>query len=346
MPEFVPGIELSRAFYDEVVSGLVGGVSHSAALLGTGSDVLRLDTPRSTDHGWGPRLQLFVADDDVEGVRRTIDAGLPETFRGWPIRYGWDEVPVTHHVEVTTLQDWLVSRLGFDPRAGVSTLRWLTTPQQLLLEVTRGAVHRDGDGELAAARDALAWYPYDVWLWLLACQWRRLDQEEPFVGRTAEVDDDLGSRILMARLARDLIRLCFLLARTYAPYSKWLGSAFRGLACYPAVWPPLDEALSGVSFPVREDALARAFAGVAALHNAQGITAPVAEEIGRFHSRPFRVLGSGRFVDACLDRVADPELRRLPLVGSVDQLADSVDLLSSPAALRAASGMYEAWLAS
>ena len=112
---------------------------------------------------------------------------------------------------------------------GCSTRDWLAAPQQLLLEVTAGAVFHDGLEELGAVRETLAWYPDDVWLWLLACQWRRLDQEEPFVGRTAEVGDELGSRILAARLARDLMRLCFLLERRYAPYSKWLGSAFARL---------------------------------------------------------------------------------------------------------------------
>lgn len=38
MPEFIPGRELSRAFYAEVVGPLVGDVEHSAALLGWGSD--------------------------------------------------------------------------------------------------------------------------------------------------------------------------------------------------------------------------------------------------------------------------------------------------------------------
>ena len=52
MPEFLPGLELSRAFYEEVVRGIVGNVPHSAALLGYGSDVLGFDTERSTDHGW------------------------------------------------------------------------------------------------------------------------------------------------------------------------------------------------------------------------------------------------------------------------------------------------------
>jgi hypothetical protein len=66
---------------------------------------------------------------------------------------------------------------------------------------------------------------------------------------------------------------------------------------------------------------------VAKRHNALGITAPVDERIGLFHDRPFRVLGSGRFVDACLTRVSDPWLRTLPLTGFVD----STDVLSKPA---------------
>jgi hypothetical protein len=342
---FVPGRELSRAFYDEVVAPLVGDVPHAAALLGTGSDVLGFDTERSTDHAWGPRLQLFVAAEDAAQVRGLVDEGLPDAFRGWPTRYGWDDVPVTHHVEVAPLREWLLDRLSFDPRDGVSLAHWLATPQQILLEVTRGAVHRDDAGEVAAVREALAWYPDDVWLWLLACQWRRVDQEEPFVGRTAEVGDELGSRVLAARLVRDLVRLCFLFERRYAPYSKWLGSAFRQLDAHSKIGAALLEALAAADYPAREDALVRAVEVAAAIHNALGVTSRVDESVRLFYGRPFRVLGSGRFVDACLERVVDERLRSLPLVGAIDQLADSTDILSKPDALRAVPALYEMWMA-
>ena len=83
------GIELSRAFYLEAVAPLVGDVPHSAGLLGWGSDVLGFDTIRSTDHGWGPRLQLFVEPERAGPLRDVIEAGLPAAFRGWPTRLGW-----------------------------------------------------------------------------------------------------------------------------------------------------------------------------------------------------------------------------------------------------------------
>jgi hypothetical protein len=174
MPEFVPGLELSEAFYRGIVEPLLRRNAHSAALIGWGSEVLGFDTERSTDHGWGPRLQVFVEPNAVEGLRSAVEAGLPDRFMGWPVRFGWDLNQVTHHVEVVSLGDWLPAQLGFDPREGVGIFEWLSTPQQLLLEVVSGRVFHDGLGELEPVRSSLAWYPNDVWLWLLACQWRRL----------------------------------------------------------------------------------------------------------------------------------------------------------------------------
>jgi hypothetical protein len=340
---FVPGLELARAFYGEAIAPLVRDTEHAAAFLGSGSDVLGFDTERSADHGWGPRLQLFVAQESVTAVQETIEARLPDVFGGWPTRYGWDAVPVSHHIDIAPLGEWLEGRLGFDPRGGVSARQWLCTPQQALLELTHGAVFHDPRGELAAVREALAWYPDDVWLWLLACQWRRLDQEEPFVGRAAEVGDELGSRVVAARLVRDAMRLAFLLERRYAPYSKWLGSAFAQLDSASALQPALLDVMSAQGYEEREDALVRVVEELAARHNAAGVTRPVDATVRLFHERPFRVLGSARFVDACLERVTDPWLQSLPLVGGIDQFVDSVDVLSNASVFGAAEMLFERW---
>lgn len=328
MAEFIPGADLAQRFYDDVGRTAVGSRPHAAAFVGTGSDVLGYDTTRSTDHGWGPRMHLFVGQGAVAEVTADVEAALPDTFLGWPTRYGWDAVPVQSHVVVCELSAWLREHLGVDPRHGMTSFDWLATPQQLLLQVTAGRVLHDDAGELTAVRDQLFWYPEDVWRWLLACQWRRLDQEEPFVGRAAEVGDELGSRVVAARLARDLMRLCLLIDRRYAPYSKWLGTAFARLSIAASVGPVLEAALAAESFPRREEALVDAFEMVARHHNDAGVTPPVVAQAGTFHGRPFRVLGSGRFVNACLGAIRSDDLRRLPLVGSIDQVADSTDVLS------------------
>jgi hypothetical protein len=50
-------------------------------------------------------------------------------------------------------------------------------------------------------------------------------------GGTAEAGDALGSRLVAARLVRDVMRLAFILERTYAHYTKWFGTAFNRLRC-------------------------------------------------------------------------------------------------------------------
>jgi hypothetical protein len=342
MPTFVQGRALSAALYRDVVAPTLGPLRHAAALLGWGSDVLGYDTERSTDHGWGPRMQLFVDAGDVADATARVTDALPETFGGWPTHFGWDEVAVRSWVEVGTLRTWIVARLGYWPGASVATLDWLLTSQQHLLEVTGGAVFHDDHGDLTRVRATLAWYPHDIWLWLLACQWQRISQEESFVGRAAEVGDDLGSRIIAARLARDLMRLGFLLERRYAPYGKWLGTAFAALDIAGELGPAIERALTALNHPERERGLVDAYEIVGRRHNALALTTPLDPSARRYHSRPFRVLHAERFVAACLDEIHDPDLRRFPLVGSVDQFVDSTDVLSHAERSRRLRAIFDA----
>jgi hypothetical protein len=202
-------------------------------------------------------------------------------------------------------------------------------------------VFRDDSGALTQARADLAYYPHAVWLWLLACQWRRLDQEEPFVGRAAEAGDDLGSRVVAARLVRDVMQLCFLLERVYAPYPKWFGTAFAHLDAATEVGPALTRAIGADAFAEREAALVDAYEAVARRHNALGVTDPVDPTARAFYGRPFRVLGAQRFVDACLARVSDPALPARPLIGGVDQWSDNTDLRSAATMAAGRRAVYE-----
>ena len=61
-----------------------------------------------------------------------------------------------------------------------------------------------------------------------------------------------------------------------------------------------------------------------------------------FHDRPTLVLGAGRFAAASLERVDDPILNRLPLVGAVDQLLDCTDVLAHPARTSTMRCYYDA----
>jgi len=334
---FIPGLRLAAEFYAAVVRPLLAEqfprVRYAAALLGPGSEVAGFDTQRSTDHNWGPRLQVFLGDDAAPGaaaVTAMLASRLPASFRGYPVAFPFTTEPggpARHRVEVAGLGDWLTGQLGFDPRHAVTRLDWLATPAQRLAEVTTGEVFHDGPGELTRARAALAWYPRDVWLYLLACQWRRIEQEEAFPGRCAEAGDDLGSIVVTARLARDLMRLWLLMHRRYPPYSKWLGTAFARLPGTAGLAASLTAALRGGDWRARERHLTDAYRTVAARHNQLALTPPLDTRTSRFYDRPYQVIGAGRFTAALRAAITDPQLSGLPFIGAIDQFTDSTDAL-------------------
>ena len=348
-PDFVPGLRLAREFYATSVRPLLEsqfpGLAYAAALLGPGSEVLGFDSRRSADHDWGPRLQVFLSDGDAgryaAPVTDLLASRLPATFRGYPVAFPVTSEPdgiARHRVQVTGLGPWLTYRLGFDPRSGVTVPDWLATPSQRLAEFTAGDVFHDGPGELSRTRGALAWYPHDVWLHLLACQWQRIGQEEAFPGRCAEAGDDLGSVIVTARLARDLMRLCLLMHRRYPPYSKWLGTAVARLPDTAGLTESLTAAITAGGWPAREQHLREAYETVAALHNELGLTPPLDPRTRPFHDRPYQVIGTERFTAALREAITDPAVRRLPPTGAVDQFIDSTDALDDLGLLRAYAG--------
>ena len=64
---------------------------HSAALIGAGSEVLGFDTEMSSDHDWGPRVKLFLAEEDFAENAKAIEAllksNLPDQFRNYPVQW-------------------------------------------------------------------------------------------------------------------------------------------------------------------------------------------------------------------------------------------------------------------
>jgi hypothetical protein len=359
---FVAGLRLSSLFYEEEVGPILEnsfpGLRHSAALIGYGSEVLGYDNPRSTDHEWGPRLLLFLSEEDhrryADRIIETLRHGLPHEFRGYPIHFGEPDEegvrlpekkasgPVDHKIEVHTVRGFFLSWTGLDPFEEWGPAEWLCVPQQRLLELTAGRVFHDGLGELQEARAELRYYPRDVWLYLLAAQWRRVGQQEAFVGRTGEAGDGLGSRLIAAGLVRDLMGLCFLMERRYAPYAKWFGTAFSGLGCATRLGSVLDAVLRAGAWEEREAHLSVAYAIVVGMHNALSLTPPLETGVSRYHDRPYLVVHAGRFAAALEGAIGDPAVLRIPhRAGSLDQICDSTDVLACPETCLKLRGFFE-----
>ena len=342
MSAAVQGLALARTYFVELVSPVLRqefpNLGYAAAHLGTGSDVLGLDDEMSRDHDWGLRLQLFVGERDVDRVSVTLDQQLPQRFRGFPIRFGMSGDPTERvRIDVSTLDRFAQEDLGFDPRRDPSPYDWLSLTGQAALEVTAGEVFRDDAGDLTALREALVWWPDDLWRYLVACDWQRLDQELPLMQRAGDRGDDLGSRVIAGRLVDVAMHLGFLLCRQWAPYSKWRGTLFTRLPLDPAIGTALGQALRADDWHARGAHLASALEALATHQRRIGLPSatPVAVP---FWDRPYFHVDP-HLVPELLDSIDDPLVRDLPPgLGSIEQRTDNVDVLMHPARRRAALG--------
>jgi hypothetical protein len=279
-PTFIPGLELARLYYREAVKPIIQttdpGLVHSAGLIGPGSEVLGFDTEMSTDHNWGTQVAVYLSETDharlADDLRETLGYKLPFTFRGYPTHF--EEVPdepgtvllaeatnrpINHRVQITTLGGFIRRYIGIELDLELTVLDWLTIPEQHLRTLVEGAVYHDGLDVLEPLRCKLAYYPRDVWLYLLSAQWQRIGQEEPFVGRVGIVGDEVGSAVIASRLVRDLMRLALLMEKQYAPYSKWFASAFAQLDCSERLIPAFERVLSAADWQERAQHLSAAY---------------------------------------------------------------------------------------
>jgi len=360
MAEFLAGMELSELFFHELVGPLIDTefpkLEYAAGLIGSGSEVLGFDTPMSTDHSWGPRFQLFVnpADcDKQQAISEFLGRELPGEFRGYSTHFSEIiegltrqrqlapvEGPVNHRIEIHTIDSFLAGYLGLRNHREMTASVWLTRSEQRLATIRRGKVFHDQIG-LNEVRAKLHYYPRDVWLFMLASAWQQLGQEEPFVGRAGDSGDELGSRVVAARLVNAAMRLGFLMEQEYAPYSKWFGTAFARLRCAPELAPVLRAALAAVDWREREAQLSQAYGILARMHNQLGITRNMPTEVSQFHDRPFMVINGEDFATEIVRQITDPEVAKIAcLIGSVNQFSANVDLLENNELLSRLEALY------
>ena len=330
MPKFIPGLKLCELFYQQEVRPILSkefpNLRYSAALIGWGSEVLGFDTPMSRDHHWGPRVLLFLEPHDSRKLKHEISQSLanhlPVEFMGYSTNFGPPEPngvrhpvkinrgPVNHMVDIFTLESFFKARLGFDPSKKIEVRDWLTVPPQRLLEVVSGEVYHDGLGQLRKLRAKLKFYPRDVWLYLLADQWMKISEQEAFVGRSGHLVDELGSQVVAARQVSEIMKLAFLMEKQYAPYSKWLGTAFGRLKLGKKLTPVLRDVLLAKTWKARERKLAQAYSIIAEAHNALRITKPLPTTVSKYFNRPYLVIHGDTFANAIKEAISDPKLQK------------------------------------
>jgi len=324
-------------------------LQYSAALIGDGSEVLGYDDQISADHHWGPRLTLFLTGSNYELFQGRISDylayHLPFDFMGYATNFGdpdpednntrmlavTDKYPIKHRVEISTARKFVLEYLDFDISKLIHPADWLTFPQCKLRGLTGGEIFRD-QIKLHKTLKGFEFYPHDLWLYLLACGWKRIAQEEHLVGRATQVGDKLGSALIAGRLVRDIMRLCFLMQKKYAPYAKWLGTAFKELKGVERLSQYLEKVVSAADYQDREKYLCQAYTILVQKHNDLEITENASDKVSNFFQRPFKIINAERIVSSILKRITGDDIMKIcrkPLIGNIDMISDNTDFLTN-----------------
>jgi hypothetical protein len=348
MPKFIAGLKLNELYYEHWVGPIIKSkfpnLRYSAGLIGSGSEVLGYDTPRSRDHNWGLRFFVFLPEKEFERNREQLDGALkenlPHTFRGYSTSFGKpDEIgvrlpqhslsgKVRHYIIFYTIRSYFKEYLHIDPYEEISVPIWLTLPQQKLLSIVKGKIFHDDLGIRKIIKN-FAYYPRDVWLFMLASQWSKISQEEAFIGRAAEAGDELGSKILASRMVRELIYLYFLMEKKYIPYSKWFGRAFTELKIAGELMPIFAKILDASSIKEREQFLGSAYSIVAKKYNSLSITKKLDTRVSKFFERPYLVIRGDDYAKEIRKQIRTWSIRKLPMIGSIDQIIENEDFLQN-----------------
>ena len=148
----------------------------------------------STDHHWGPRLQIFLREEDylkyMISIKNFFSKNLPTTFLGYSTN--WSEPDpnnnmnqflelnkigsINHRIEIFTVRNFLKQNLELES-IKITESDWFIIPEQKLLEFTSGEVFFDNVGELSTARRILKYYPESIWKSKIIAQWNRISEE-------------------------------------------------------------------------------------------------------------------------------------------------------------------------
>lgn len=363
MTKFIKWMQLSEMFFNEVVKEIFKtnfpNLKYSAWLIGHWSEVLWFDTERSTDHHWWPRVMLFLNEKDFskkDEISEVFSKELPSTFHWYSTHFSspnpndngvqhlseakeWE--PINHRIEILTIKDFFEDDLWIDPNKEFTISDWLTFPEQKLRTIKSGKIFHD-DLWLKEIQKKFEYYPIQVWYYLLASEWSQIWQEEAFIWRCWEVEDELWSRIIATRIIHSIMRLCFFMEKEYAPYSKWFGTGFSKLKSAKKLTHIFHKIFSSENWKEREKYMSEAYEIVATMHNNLNITDHIEIKTSNYYGRPFLVIHWDVFSEKIKKLITDKDILKIKSdIGSVNQFTNNVNLLENNDLLNKVKRLYK-----
>ncbi|MFW6269111.1 MAG: DUF4037 domain-containing protein [Bacillota bacterium] len=329
---FIKGLELNQGYYYDIVKPLLEKyfpeLEYSAGLIGYGSDVLGYDTPVSMDHNWGPRLNIFLNEENLvkkKKINELLRKKLPYEYKGFPTNFTdprtdntqrMDKInkgEVNHLIQIFSVGEFLHQIIGIGSIDKISLIDWLKIPEQGLVEITSGEVFYDGLNKLNKVRDFFQFYPEDIFKIKLAGLWNSISQEEAFIGRNIDLGEEIGVRLISSRIVNYLIKICFYLEKTYPLYSKWFTKAFKDLNCYSHFKQLFKDILTTKNTESLDELLAQAYKKILIWQNKLDLTPEINLEVTDYYGRPYKVIFAEKIYNYLLESINNKKLKKVDI---------------------------------
>ncbi|OTA28937.1 hypothetical protein B9T39_05580 [Alloscardovia macacae] len=242
--EHLSGLQLSRAYWEEYADTLFAGDLRelrdraAVGLSGHGSECYGFDDELSRDHDFGPRLCIWLTNEDFAQYGPALSArydALPSTFRGYmrsatsPRGQGRSGV-----MSIDSFFESITGMSHAPDQTGEEHL-WLSLDEATLAAATNGEVFADPLGAFSARRRGFRLMPEDVRLYLISQRLGMAAQTGQYnYARMLSRSDRAAAVLCVSEFVQTVCSLVFLVnspaSAGYLPYYKWQFAALRRLS--------------------------------------------------------------------------------------------------------------------
>lgn len=225
---------------------------YAAGLVGEGSECFGYDDGISTDHDYFPRFFIWLDDEAYEKYGETLQAAYEKLPKQWSCCFREtnekkepDTVMTPEAAQrcgVCRTKDFYHRLVGREVPPE-NLYDWIALQETRLATATNGEVFEDCGGGFTAQREAyLSYFPEDVRRKKLASRLRKMAQMGQYqYARCMQRGESVAAHMALSEFIQNTSSCCFLLARAYMPYFKWMHRKMRELPVFTAVADKLEK---------------------------------------------------------------------------------------------------------
>lgn len=215
----------------------------AAGLVGEGSECFGYDDAISADHDYFPRFFIWLDDEAYEKYGERLQeayAKLPKRWDCFPDTIMTPEAAWRCGVCKTTDFYYRIIGRGNPPE---NLYDWVSLQETRLSTATNGAIFEDCGGGFTAQRDIYcSYFPEDVRKKKLSARLRKMAQTGQYqYARCMGRGEYVAAQMALAEFVRNTGSCCFLLARQYMPYFKWMHRKLKELPGFSEVAEKLEK---------------------------------------------------------------------------------------------------------